>query len=87
MTKDEVLAVLHHREQAPVELAIAMVNLSRKEEVVVDLCGRKRLTQSEAAEELDKSLDAVQKWWASAIKKLGETWDGMQWVRNMTRED
>lgn len=85
MNKDEVLAVLHHRESAPVELAIALVNLSRNEEAVVELCGRKRMTQYEAARELDRSEDAIQKWWSSATKKLGETWDGMQWVRNMTK--
>lgn len=83
MTKEDVLAVLRHNESAPVNLAITLANLTQKEETVIRLCGCRAMTQAEAAEEMDRSPDAVQKWYSSAIKKLGETWDGMRWVKNM----
>lgn len=85
MTKDEVLAVLRHNEIAPVNLAISLANLSQKEEAVIRLCGCRAMTQAEAAEEIERSPDAVQKWYSSAIKKLGETWEGMKWVKNMIK--
>lgn len=83
MTKDEIIAILRHNERAPVELAITLANLTKKEETVIKLCGCGAMTQAEAAEQMDRSTDAVQKWYSSAIKKLGETWSGMKWVRNM----
>lgn len=85
MIKDEVLAILRHNERAPVDLAIELANLTQKEEAVIRLCGCKAMTQAEAAEQLDRSPDAVQKWFSSAIKKLSKTWDGMAWVRNMIK--
>lgn len=85
MTKDEVLAVLRHNESAPVNLAITLANLSKKEEDIIRLCGCKAMTQYEAAIALDKSEDYVQKWYSVAIKKLGDTWEGMRWVKNMIK--
>lgn len=80
-----MLAVLRHNERAPVDLAITLANLSEKEETVARLCGCRAMTQHEAAIKMDRSDDAVQKWYSSAIKKLGETWDGMRWVKNMIK--
>lgn len=85
MTKDKVLSVLRHNERAPVDLAITLANLTQKEEDVIRLCGCKAMTQLEAAEALCKSEDYVQKWYSSAIKKLGNAWDGMKWVQNMIK--
>lgn len=85
MTKEEVLQILRHNELSPVDLAITLANLTKKEEDIIRLCGCKAMTQYEAAIQLDKSEDHVQKLFSSGIKKLGKTWEGMRWVKNMIK--
>lgn len=63
-----------------VDLAIEMANLTWKESLAITLCGRQAKTQERAAEESGWSVDAIQKWYRSGIKKLSKSWDGVWWI-------
>ena len=62
------------------------VNLTETEKVAVDLCLRRGLTQEQAAEQLDCSVEAVQKWGRSAKNKLWTVWSGRWWIRKLMEE-
>lgn len=66
-----------------VAMAIRLVNLDATEKTVVDLCLQRGLTQEQAAEELDCSVDAVQKWSRTAKDKIWTVWSGRWWMRKI----
>lgn len=84
LDEDVVLKFLRCPSTAVVELALSMANLTWREELAINLCGRKGKTQEKAAEEAGYSPDAMQKWYRSGIKKLCINWAGVWWVQSLT---
>lgn len=66
-----------------VEFALRLVNLEDSERAVIDLCPRRGLTHERAAEMLDCSVDAVQKWHRSAKDKIWIAWSGRWWMQKL----
>ncbi len=66
-----------------VDFALSIVNLDKRELSVINLCGKKAYTQEEAAEHLDRSVDAVQKWWRSGMKKIKAEWSARWWITKL----
>ena len=62
LTDAQVVTLLRTPDNDLVEFMLSLSNLSRKEKEALDLCARQKLTREEAAEEMDRSVDAVQKW-------------------------
>ena len=83
MPEEKVVAFLHYPAGAVVDLAIEMANLTWKEALAVDQCGRKDKTQERAAEDAKRSADAMQRWYRAGIKKLSIAWAGMRWVESL----
>ena len=69
-----------------VALVTGLVNLTEAEKTAVDLCLRRGMTQEQAAEQLDCSVEAVQKWSRSAKNKLWTVWSGRWWIRKLMEE-
>ena len=63
-----------------------LVNLTETEKTAVDLCLRRGMTQEQAAETLDCSVEAIQKWSRSAKNKLWTVWSGRWWIRKLMEE-
>ena len=83
LTHYQVLQFLRCPSSELVDFALTLANLDRKEAAVIEICGRKAYTQEEAAEILDRSPDAVQKWWRSGISKLQTAWSGRWWIEKI----
>lgn len=83
MNEDKIILFLRCPASSVVNLALEMANLTWKETLAIDLCGRKAKTQERAAEESGYSVDAVQKWYRSGIKKLSKAWDGVWWIQKL----
>lgn len=66
-----------------VDIALRLVNLEDNERAVLDLCLRRGLTHERAAELLDFSVDAIQKWHRSAKDKIWIAWSGRWWMRRI----
>lgn len=66
-----------------VKMALSLVNLEDSERTVVDLCLRRGVTHERAAEQLDVSVDAIQKWSRAAKDKLWIAWSGRWWMRRL----
>ena len=69
-----------------VSLVTGLVNLTETEKTAVDLCLRRGMTQEQAAEQLDCSVEAIQKWSRSAKNKLWAVWSGRWWIRKLMDE-
>ena len=69
-----------------VSLVTGLVNLTEAERAAVDLCLRRGMTQEQAAEQLDCSVEAIQKWSRSAKNKLWAVWSGRWWIRKLMEE-
>lgn len=82
-TEKEVVQLLRMPDADLVSFMISLANLDRREAAAIDLCGRKAYTQEEAAEIIDRSPDAVQKWYRAGIKKLRAAWCGKWWVERL----
>ena len=83
MDEDVVKSFLRSKIAPPkvIDLAIELyANLSKNERLAIELCARKRLTQEKAAEEADCSVDTMQKWYRSAMKRLSAAWNGCEWI-------
>lgn len=83
--EDRTVKFLRCSASALVDLALEMANLTDKERIAVELCGRRGLTRDEAVEELQKTstpreIDAVKRWYRSGIKKLCVAWSGLYWI-------
>lgn len=85
MEDADVVAFLRCPFAELIDFALGLANLSRKEAAVVQLCGRLRYTQFEAAEELNCSEDAVQLWYRSAKTKLKMAWSGRIWISQIAK--
>ena len=83
MRESEVVAFLRYPSKPLVDFALTLANLPWQEEQAINLCGRKRMTQEQAAEHLDRSVDAVQKWYRSGIKSLQVAWSDCDWIRKV----
>ena len=66
-----------------VEMALRLVNLEDTERAVIDLCLRRGFTHERAAEQMDASVDALQKWHRSAKDKIWIAWYGRWWMRRL----
>lgn len=83
MDKRRVLQFLQYEDKELVDFAVSLANLNWKESLAIDLCGRKQYTQDLAAEKSGYSVDAVQRWYSSGMKKLGNAWDRRIWVEKI----
>ena len=84
MEEEKVVRFLRCPAASLVDLAVQMANLTWKEELAIELCGRKAMTQDRAAEKSGYSVDAMQKWYRSGMKKLSPAWGGLWWVQKLT---
>ena len=83
LTDAQVVTLLRTPHNALVDFMLSLSNLSRKEKEALDLCARQKLTREEAAEEMDRSVDAVQKWYRDGIKKVRKTLAGRWWTMRL----
>lgn len=83
MTEEEALKFLRHPTAALVDFALSLVNLTWQEELALNLCGRRHMTQERAAESAGYSVDAVQRWYRAGIKKLVVAWGGHDWIKKL----
>lgn len=86
MNEDKIIAFLRCPARPVVDLAIEIANLTWKEAIAIDLCGRHDLTQESAAEEAKRSPDAMQRWYRAGIQKLSAAWAGVWWIENLADE-
>lgn len=84
MDEAKVVAFLRCPAKNVVDLAVEMANLTWKEELAINLCGRKSMTQDRAAEQSGYSVDAMQRWYRSGIKKLCVAWSGIWWIEKLS---
>lgn len=82
-TEKEVVQLLRMPDADLVDFMVDLANLDRREAAAIDLCGRKAYTQEEAAEYIDRSPDAVQKWYRAGMKKLRAAWSGKWWIERL----
>lgn len=82
-TEKQVVQLLRLPDAGLVDYMISLANLDKREATAIDLCGRKAYTQEEAAEHIDRSPDAVQKWYRSGIRKLRASWMGKWWIERL----
>ncbi len=80
MSEDLVKRFLAYPSKPLVDFALSLVNLTWQEELAINLCGRKRLTQEKAAEKAECSVDAMQRWYKSGIRKLEKAWSDSDWI-------
>lgn len=80
MDEHTVKAFLRYPRASLVEFALVECNLTAQEAMVLALCGRQKLTQEQAAEQMDRSVNAVQKWYRAAIEKCCKAWHGWEWI-------
>ncbi len=83
LTDKHIEKLLRTPDKDLVEFMLSLSNLSRRELEVLNLCARQRLTREEAAEEMDRSVDAVQKWYRDGIKKVRKTLSGRWWTMRL----
>lgn len=83
MREAEVVAFLRYPSKPLVDFALTLANLPWQEEQAINLCGRKRMTQEQAAEHLDRSVDAVQKWYRAGIRSLQVAWSDCEWIKKV----
>lgn len=83
MNNKDVLRILRCSAADLVEFAVGLANLTHKEKMAIDLCGRKGYTQEEAAEQAGFSPDAVQKWYRSGMTKLKDAWQDRWWIKKI----
>lgn len=86
MSEELVIAFLRCPASTVVDLAVEMANLTWKEKLAIDLCGRQDMTQDKAAEVSDRSTDAMQRWYRAGMKKLVTAWSGQWWIENLAQE-
>ena len=79
----KIRAVLQSPDAEFVDIALRLVNLEDTERAVIDLCLRRGMTHERAAEVLDVSVDALQKWHRSAKDKIWISWSGRWWMRRI----
>lgn len=83
MDEEKIIALLRCPSAALVDLALAMANLTWREELAITLCGRQAITQERAAEKSGCSVDAMQRWYRAGIRKLSAAWAGVWWINKI----
>lgn len=83
MRDRRIRSILQSPDAEFVDIALRLVNLEDTERAVIDLCLRRGLTHERAAEQLDVSVDALQKWHRSAKDKIWIAWSGRWWMRRL----
>lgn len=68
MDEKRVIRFLRCPDSRLVELAVSLANLNWKEAKAIDLCGRQAMTQEQAAEAAECSVDTMQRWYRAGIK-------------------
>lgn len=86
MDEDKIVAFLRCPARGVVDLAVEMANLTWKEALAIDMCDRQAKTQERAAEDANRSPDAMQRWYRAGIKKLSAAWAGLWWVQSLAEE-
>ena len=85
MEKREIISFLRCPAGDLVDFAIKSANLTIHERESIEMCARLGMTQERAAEEIDVSVDAVQKWYGSGMKKLDKAWSGNWWITKLAQ--
>ncbi len=80
MPESIIKRFLRYPSRPLVDFALSLANLTWQEETAAELCGRKHMSQEKAAEEAGYSVDAMQKWYRAALKKLSTAWAGSEWI-------
>lgn len=80
MTEYQIVKFLKAPSIDIIDFAISRANLTWKEALAVDLCARRGYTQESAAEHAGYSVDAMQKWYRSALAKLAAAWGDTWWI-------
>ena len=83
MTEENVKRFLRYPSSQLVTFAINLANLTWQEEQTIVMCGQRGMTQEVAAERMDRSVDSVQKWYRSALKKLSVAWSDCAWINKI----
>lgn len=83
MDENKVIEFLRCPASELVNLALEMANLTWKESLAINLCGRQAMTQERAADKSGYSVDAMQKWYRSGMRKLVKSWSGMWWIQKL----
>ena len=83
MRQEDVKKFLRYSDRELVEYALSRVNLEAKEERCIRACDMRGLTQEQAAEEMDRSVDGVQRWHRDGMRKLMEVWDSVPWIQKI----
>lgn len=78
-----IKAVLQSPDADFIRMAMQLVSLDDMERAAVELCLRRGMSQEQAAEALDCSTEAIQKWSRSARDKLWAVWSGRWWMRKI----
>lgn len=86
MDKEQAVRFLRLPAAGIVDYALGQANLTQRERLAVDLCGRQGYTQEAAAIEADVSVEAVHKWWGTGIAKCCTAWDGNWWILKLIAE-
>lgn len=85
MTKTQIVAFLRCPSAQIVDVAIAIANLTEKEEAAIRLCGQHAMTQEAAAEKMECSTNGLQRWYYSGIEKLIQAWTGVWWIEKLSK--
>ena len=84
MSEETVIAFLRYPVAGLVDYALSLANLTWQEETAVILCGRKHMTQERAAEKTEVSVNTINNWYRSGIRKLCDAWSGSKWIEILT---
>lgn len=87
MTEDDIIIMLNYPCSQFVDYAISLANLNWKEETAISLCGRKAMTQERAAEKAGYSVDAMQRWYRSGMRKLLDSWSATIFVMDAVKAE
>lgn len=86
MNRSQAVRFLRMPAAGVVDYAVSLANLTQRERLAVDLCGRKGYTQEAAAVEADVSVEAIHKWFGSGMDKICTAWDGAWWILKLINE-
>lgn len=87
MTTEEARRVLHSPYRVLVLTALTFVNLSDQEQNVLILRHMRGHTQEKVAEEINYSVNGLQKVEYKALEKCAKAWSGLCFVKELLRLD
>lgn len=83
MTTDDVKQVLKTPYKPLALVALSYVNLTDREQSLLILRFMRGKTQQEAAEELNCTVNGLQKWEKTALDKCRKAWEKMIFIREI----